>query len=176
MNTQEKAAQQAIDRWARNQPESIRTATMTTREILDEIKLAHHNFIVRASEFAFDPDQQYKVIYDACVVGSNALLHAYGYRASGTGGHRAAVTGAVGILRTLGNETAAKDAQSISSVLAVKRHEAAYERLNAVDTDDLDFAKSIAASVLPILCEAAARRISMDLSAEGISFVVNSMG
>ncbi len=170
MDERQKTAQQTIDRWARTQPDAIRPAVMTSREILEEIKLAHHNYTERAKEFAFDPDQQYKIIYDACVVGSNALLHAYGYRASGAGGHRATVTGAVGILRTLGNEDAAKDAQYISSVLAVKRHEAAYERLHAIDEDDIAFAHSVAQAVVPALCAEAARRVDLDLNREGVVF------
>ncbi|MHB8719209.1 MAG: hypothetical protein ACYDAC_10020 [Candidatus Dormibacteria bacterium] len=170
MDQRQKTAQQTIDRWARTQPELIRSAVMTAREILEEIRLAHHDLTVRAGQFAFDTDQQYKVIYDSCVVAANALLHAYGHRASGAGGHRAAVTGVVGLLRTLGHEQAATDAQSVSAVLAVKRHEAAYERLHAVDQEDLDFARAIAGSVVPVMCREAARRLDLELAAAGVAF------
>ena len=170
MNAQQQAAQQVMDRWVKTQPETVRTATMTSKEILEEIRLAHHNLTVRAPHSEGDPDQQYKLIYDACVVGANSLMHAYGYRASGAGGHRAAVTAAVGILKSLGDDGASKDAQKISSVLAVKRHEAAYERIHAIDGDDLAFAQALAHDLLPVVCGRAAERSSLNLEDEGIVF------
>ena len=163
-------AQQMLDRWAKGQPENVRSAVMTSREILEEIRLAHHNIVVRAPRVDGDRDQEYKLLYDACVVAGNALMHAYGYRASGAGGHRAAVTAAVGVLRSLHDEGAAREVQSVSSVLAVKRHEAAYERLHAVDGEDLAFAHALSSSVVPVLCRRAAERLGLDLGSEGITF------
>ena len=70
----------------------------------------------------------------------------------------------------MSDENAAREVQSVSSVLAVKRHEAAYERLNAVDQEDLAFARTLAASVVPVLCNRAAERLGIDLGIEGITF------
>lgn len=170
MDTRQQSTQQMIDKWARSQPENVRRATMTSKEILEEIRLAQYNLTVRAPRADGDPDQEYKLLYDACVVASNALMHAFGYRAAGAGGHRTAVSAAIGVLRSLGEERSAVEMQSVSAVLAVKRHEAAYERLYAIDADDLAFARSLAHNVIPVLCESAADRMGMDLAREGIIF------
>lgn len=145
------AAQKALDMYVQKHAGRFRRSMHTSREINDMLELSKKALSVRATRFPDDPGGEYKELYDACVVAANALVDAYGYATSGDGGHEAALHAAEGVMRTLGDESAATGLRSVREIMRPLRHAATYEAIEAVSTEDVEFAREMAGELCPLL-------------------------
>ena len=116
-----------------------RPFAITRREVEGQVALADAN-LRRAERFADDRDVGYRYLYEALVVLSDAVLAAVGYAIRGEGGHEASL----GAVMVLFDEAAAKRWDVlIRRDMRRRRHELAYERLHAVDGEDLESARTV---------------------------------
>jgi len=140
----------------------LRSAPMTDREVIAEVRLAHRHlaeaeWFVRIGHPILE--SPFARAYDAVVVAANALLAAYGDSAAGEGGHEQALRAAAAMLHALGEQDAERALLEVRDTVRPVRHAAQYEHDDAVDHTVLEHGMTLARGLVPVLTdEALARR------------------
>jgi hypothetical protein len=148
---------------------NLTPAALSRVEISSLLRAARVNLTEVAPHNQPYPWVAYNALYDACRQATDALLGAYGHKALGVGAHEQAFRGGEALLHALGDTEAEGLLADVRTVLRQRRHEIHYEGATDIDTDELDFARHVAESIVPVLIEETAAALGLDPERLGVA-------